>query len=64
MGDALPLLLAASVPAGLLSLPVFSVIRQCLAALVPVDQRRMGFSLDSMIVEVSYMTGPALAIAG
>ncbi|MFF5243168.1 MFS transporter [Streptosporangium sp. NPDC000095] len=59
-----PLLLAAAVPAGLLSLPVFSVIRQCLAALVPVDQRRMGFSLDSMIVEVSYMTGPALAVAG
>ncbi|MEU8385262.1 MFS transporter [Streptosporangium sp. NPDC048865] len=59
-----PVLLAASVPAGLLSLPVFSVIRQCLAALVPVDQRRMGFSLDSMIVELSYMAGPALAIAG
>ncbi|MEV6859717.1 MFS transporter [Streptosporangium subroseum] len=59
-----PVLLAASVLAGLLSLPVFSVIRQCLAALVPVDQRRMGFSLDSMIVELSYMVGPALAVAG
>ncbi len=59
-----PLLLAASVPAGLLSLPVFSVIRQCLTALVPVDRRRMGFSLDSMIVELSYMAGPALAVAG
>lgn len=59
-----PVLLASSVLAGLLSLPVFSVIRQCLAALVPVDQRRMGFSLDSMIVELSYMAGPALAVAG
>lgn len=59
-----PVLLAAAVPAGLLALPVFSVIRQCLTALVPVDQRRMGFSLDSMIVELSYMAGPALAIAG
>ncbi|MFF3439673.1 MFS transporter [Streptosporangium sp. NPDC002721] len=59
-----PVLLAASVPAGLLSLPVFSVIRQCLTALVPVEQRRMGFSLDSMIVELSYMAGPALAVAG
>ncbi|GAA2851682.1 MFS transporter [Streptosporangium fragile] len=59
-----PVLLAAAVPAGLLSLPVFSVIRQCLAALVPVEQRRLGFSLDSMIVELSYMAGPALAIAG
>ncbi|MFE3448188.1 MFS transporter [Nonomuraea sp. NPDC059194] len=50
--------------AGLLALPIFSVIRQCLAAMVPVDQRRMGFSLDSMLVELAYMTGPALAVAG
>ncbi|MBB2911955.1 MFS family permease [Streptosporangium becharense] len=59
-----PVLLVAAVPAGLLSLPVFSVIRQCLAALVPVEQRRIGFSLDSVIVELSYMAGPALAVAG
>ncbi|MFI6511476.1 MFS transporter [Streptosporangium sp. NPDC050855] len=59
-----PLLLAAAIPAGLFTLPVFSVIRQCLTALVPVEQRRMGFSLDSMLVELSYMAGPALAIAG
>ncbi|MEV7009367.1 MFS transporter [Streptosporangium sp. NPDC051022] len=59
-----PALLLAAVLAGLLSLPVFSVIRQCLTALVPVEQRRMGFSLDSMLVEVSYMTGPALGVAG
>ncbi|MET9340946.1 MFS transporter [Nonomuraea sp. NPDC003804] len=50
--------------AGLLALPIFSVIRQCLAAMVPVEQRRMGFSLDSIMVELSYMTGPALAVAG
>ncbi|MFD1938060.1 MFS transporter [Nonomuraea mangrovi] len=50
--------------AGLLALPIFSVIRQCLAAMVPVEQRRMGFSLDSMMVELSYMAGPALAVAG
>ncbi|MGC5011212.1 MFS transporter [Streptosporangium sp. DT93] len=59
-----PLLLAAAVPAGLLSLPVFSVIRQCLAALVPPEQHRVGFSLDSILVEFSYMVGPALAVAG
>lgn len=59
-----PVLLAAAVPAGLLALPVFSVIRQCLTALVPPEQRRMGFSLDSIFVELSYMAGPALAIAG
>ncbi|GAA2278997.1 MFS transporter [Nonomuraea roseoviolacea subsp. roseoviolacea] len=59
-----PALVAAAALAGLLALPVFSVIRQCLTALVPPEQRRMGFSLDSMIVELSYMTGPALAVAG
>ncbi|GAA3146254.1 MFS transporter [Planomonospora alba] len=59
-----PVLLAAAVPAGLLGLPVFSVVRQCLTALVPVEGRRVAFSLDSMLVEVSYMTGPALGVAG
>ncbi|WP_113703232.1 MFS transporter [Nonomuraea lactucae] len=59
-----PVLVVAAAAAGLLALPVFSVIRQCLAALVPPEQRRMGFSLDSMLVELSYMTGPALAVAG
>jgi MFS family permease len=57
-------LVVATAVAGLLALPVFSVIRQCLAAMVPAGQRRIGFSLDSMMVELSYMTGPALAVAG
>ncbi|MBG0829281.1 MFS transporter [Planomonospora sp. ID67723] len=57
-------LVVASVAAGLLALPVFGVIRQCLAAVVPVEQRRTGFSLDSMLVELAYMTGPAFAAAG
>ncbi|MGP3962661.1 MFS transporter [Nonomuraea sp. 3N208] len=59
-----PVLLVAAALAGLLALPVFSVIRQCLAAMVPVPQRRTGFALDSILVEVSYMTGPALAVFG
>ena len=59
-----PVLVAAAVVAGLLGLPVFSVIRQCLAAMVPLEQRRTGFSLDSMFVELSYMAGPALAVPG
>ncbi|MGW4798983.1 MFS transporter [Nonomuraea sp. NPDC004297] len=59
-----PALVVASVLAGLLALPVFSVTRQCLAAMVPLDQRRSGFALDSMLVELSYMIGPALAVAG
>ncbi|GAA3119215.1 MFS transporter [Streptosporangium carneum] len=59
-----PALLAATALAGLLSLPVFSVIRQCIAAAVPLEQRRMGFSLDSMLIELSYMAGPAIGVAG
>jgi sugar phosphate permease len=31
---------------------------------VPPQQRRTGFTLDSMLVELSYMVGPALAVAG
>ncbi|TDD29616.1 MFS transporter, partial [Nonomuraea terrae] len=57
-------LVVTAVLAGLLALPVFSVTRQCLVALVPVEQRRTGFALDSMLVEVSYMVGPALASVG
>ncbi len=56
-------LLGAAFVAGVLALPVFSVVRQCLAAAVPPEQRRTGYALDSMLVEISYMTGPALAVA-
>jgi MFS family permease len=59
-----PVLVVAAAVAGLLALPVFSVTRQALAAMVPPQQRRTGFTLDSMLVELSYMTGPALAVAG
>ncbi|HKA49833.1 MAG TPA: MFS transporter [Candidatus Dormibacteraeota bacterium] len=47
---------------GLLSLPLFSVSRQSLAALVPEDRRRTAYSLDSMAVEVSFMVGPAAGV--
>ena len=53
------LLVPAAFCGGLLSLPLFSVSRQSLAALVPEDRRRTAYSLDSMAVEVSYMVGPA-----
>ncbi|MEV0615848.1 MFS transporter [Nonomuraea sp. NPDC050404] len=59
-----PALAVAALLGGLLMLPVSSLSRQCLAAMVPVDQRRSGFALDSMLVEVSFMAGPALAVAG
>lgn len=58
-----PVLLAAAFVGGLLTLPVFSVIRQSMAALVPEPQRRPAYALDSMSVELSFMAGPALAVS-
>ncbi|MDG4820651.1 MFS transporter [Asanoa sp. WMMD1127] len=57
-----PLLLVLALVAGVLMLPVFSVVRQSLAALVPPAQRRPAYALDSMSVELSFMVGPALAV--
>jgi predicted MFS family arabinose efflux permease len=48
---------------GVLGVPVFSVIRQAVAARVPEEQRRQAFALDSMIVELAFMVGPAVAVA-
>ncbi|MEU7819754.1 MFS transporter [Catellatospora sp. NPDC049133] len=56
-------LLVGALVAGVLGLPVFSLVRQCIAALIPADQRRPGFALDSMAVELSYMLAPAAAVA-
>ena len=56
-------LVGAAFASGVLALPVFSVVRQCLAASVPLDQRRTGYAVDSMLVEISYMIGPAVAVA-
>lgn len=55
-------LLGAGLLAGLLAIPIFSVTRQALAALVPAQERQAGFSLDSMSVELSFAIGPALGI--
>ncbi len=58
-----PVLLPAAFVAGLLALPIFSVIRQSIAALAPPEHRRPAYALDSMSVELSFMVGPALAVA-
>jgi MFS family permease len=55
-------LVVAAVVGGLSGPPIFSVVRLSLAAMIPADQRRTAFALDSMLVEVSYMVGPALAV--
>ncbi|MBC8091028.1 MAG: MFS transporter, partial [Pseudonocardia sp.] len=54
-----PALLVGAFLGGLLSFPVYSIIRQALAAAVPEARRRPAFALDSMSVEVSYIIGPA-----
>jgi len=55
-------LIGAVVLAGLLGLPVFTVIRLSLSVLVPEPQRRTAYALDSMAVEGSFMVGPALGV--
>jgi predicted MFS family arabinose efflux permease len=57
-----PVLLVVAGFGGLLSLPVFNVVRQSLAALVPPQRRRPAYALDSMSVELSFMVGPAAAV--
>ncbi|MDW5329776.1 MFS transporter [Plantactinospora sp. KLBMP9567] len=57
-----PVLLGGALLGGLLTLPVFSVIRQSIAALVPAERRRPAYALDSMSVELSFMVGPAVAV--
>jgi len=44
---------------GLLTLPIFSVVRQSLGVLVNGDQRRTAFALDAITTELVFMIGPA-----
>lgn len=45
---------------GLLTLPIFSVIRQSLGVLAEGDQRRTAFALDAITTEMVFMIGPAV----
>ncbi|MDI3195375.1 MFS transporter [Pseudarthrobacter sp. AL07] len=44
---------------GLLTLPIFSVVRQSLGVLADGDQRRTAYALDSIATEMVFMIGPA-----
>jgi MFS family permease len=57
-----PILLVTSLLTGLVVIPVMSIGRQVLTALVPVAERRTALAMDSMVVEVAYMAGPALGV--
>jgi MFS family permease len=56
-------LAAVAIPAGMLSVPAGSLARQVLATLVPVEERRAAYSLDTISIEATFMIGPALGIA-
>lgn len=55
-------LLGAVFVAGLFLVPVFSVVRQSLAALVPLGQQRTAFALDSVATELTFMLAPAIGV--
>jgi len=55
-----PALVVGAFLAGTLGVPLFSVVRQAIGALVPEEKRRPAFAVDSMAVELSYIIGPAL----
>ncbi len=57
-----PLLLMCALVGGFLVLPAMSIGRQAMAALVPVDLRRTGYSMDTVSTELSFMLGPAAAV--
>lgn len=57
-----PALLVLSFVGGVLELPVMSVGRQAIAALVPPEHRKAAYSLDSISVEMSFMVGPAVGV--
>ncbi|WP_051124830.1 MFS transporter [Amycolatopsis benzoatilytica] len=56
-------LVVCALPAGVLSVPAGSLARQVLTALVAAGQRRAAYSLDTILVEASFMIGPAAGIA-
>jgi MFS family permease len=56
-----PLLVLAFV-AGLFVVPSFSIVRQALIHAVDESQRRSALAIDSVMVEISFMIGPALGV--
>lgn len=55
-------LLALMIAAGLLAIPWFALIRQVIIHATPSEHRRTALALDSIMVELSFMIGPALGV--
>jgi MFS family permease len=62
-GLAYPVLLGAAFVGGLLSTPVHAVIRQSVGVLAPPDLRHTAYAVDAILVDLSYIVGPALGAA-
>ncbi|MGW5050653.1 MFS transporter [Actinokineospora sp. NPDC004072] len=58
-----PALLVCAFLGGLVMVPVMSIGRQAIAALVHEELRRSAYSVDSVSVELTFMIGPAAAVA-
>ncbi|MGN8246438.1 MFS transporter [Cellulomonas soli] len=56
------LLVVAAFVAGVFLVPVFSVVRQSLAVLVPPVQQKTAYALDSVCTELTFMLGPVLGV--
>jgi len=55
-------LVVAAVVAGAFLVPVFSVVRQSLAVLVPAEQQRTAYALDSVGTEMTFMLAPTVGV--
>jgi MFS family permease len=55
-------LLPVALLAGLMAVPVFTVLRQAIGVIVPEHSRRAGFALDSVLVEASFVAGPPMVV--
>ena len=55
-------LLGLAAVAGLFMMPIFSIVRQVLIGAVPDDERTAVLSVDSVVVEFSFMIGPVLGV--
>jgi MFS family permease len=56
-----PLLGLASL-AGLFVIPSFSIVRQAMIHAVPEEQRTTALSIDAVVIEISFMIGPAIGV--
>ncbi|HEY8302910.1 MAG TPA: MFS transporter [Jatrophihabitans sp.] len=56
-----PLLVLAAV-GGLFTIPSFTIVRQALLHVVPVEMRKTALSIDSVALEVSFMIGPVVGV--